>query len=96
MMGWQVEQGALFYEFRLEERVPVDHLRRRVDAVLDLSWVRGHMAGRYSATGRPSVCPEWMVRMLLAGHLFGIRSERRLCEGVDLNLAYRWLGPAWP
>jgi transposase len=90
MMGRQVEQAALFYEFRLDERVPADHLLRRVDAVLDLSWVRERMAGHYSATGRPSVCPELMVRMLLVGYLYGIRSERRLCEEVDLNLAYRW------
>lgn len=90
MMGRQVEQGALFYEFRLEERVPADHLLRRVDAVLDLSWVRERMARHYSATGRPSVCPELMVRMLLVGYLYGIRSEHRLCEEVDLNLAYRW------
>ena len=90
MIGRQVEQAALFYEFRLEERVPADHLLRRVDAAIDLSWVRGHMAEHYSATGRPSVCPERMVRMLLVGYLFGIRSERRLCEEVDVNLAYRW------
>ena len=90
MMGRQVEQAALFYEFRLEERVPGDHLLRRVDAMLDLSWVRGHMAEHYSATGRPSIDPELMVRMLLVGYLYGIRSERRLCEEVELNLAYRW------
>lgn len=90
MMGRQVEQAALFYEFRLEERVPADHLLRRVDAVLDLGFVREHMAQHYSSLGRPSVCPELMVRMLLVGYLFGIRSERRLCEEVDLNLAYRW------
>ena len=95
-MGRQVGQAALFYEFRLEERVPTDHLLRRVDAVLDLSWVRGHMAGHYSSTGWPSIDPELMVRMLLVGYLYGIRSERRLCEEVELNLAHRWLGPAGP
>lgn len=90
MMGRQVEQGALFYEFRLEERVPEGHLLRLVDAVLDLGFVREHMARHYSTMGRPSVCPELMVRMLLVGYLHGIRSERRLCEEVELNLAYRW------
>lgn len=90
MMGRQVEQAALFYTFCLEERVPSDHLLRRVDAILDLGWVREHMAGHYSTLGRPSVCPELMVRMLLVGYLYGVRSERRLCEEVDLNLAFRW------
>ena len=90
MMGRQVEQAALFYEFRLEERVPADHLLRQVDAAIDLSWVSGHMAEHYSAMGRPSIDPELMVRMLLVGYLFGTRSERRLCEEVELNLAYRW------
>ena len=90
MMGRQVEQASLFYEFRLEERVPCDHLLRRVDAIVDLSFVHEVMAGHYSAIGRPSVDPVLMIRMLLVGYLFGVRSERRLCEEVDLNLAYRW------
>lgn len=90
MMGRQVEQAALFYEFRLEDRVPTGRLLRRIDAVLDLSWVREHMAGHYSPGGRPSACPELMVRMVLVGYLYAIRSERRLCEEVDLNLALRW------
>lgn len=90
MMGLQTEQGALFYTFRLEDRVPVNHLMRRVDAILDLGFVRGAMAEHYSASGRPSIDPVLMVRMLLVGYLTGIRSDRRLCEEVDLNLAYRW------
>lgn len=90
MMGQQIEHASLFYEFNLEDRVPANHLLRRVDAVLDLSFVRRHMAAHYSTTGRPSIDPELMVRMLLIGYFFGIRSERRLCEEVDLNLAYRW------
>lgn len=90
MMGRQVEQGALFYGIRLEERVPTDHLLRRVDAILDLGWVREHMVRHYSPQGRPSVCPEPMVRMLLVGYLYGVRSERRLCKEVGLNLAFRW------
>ena len=90
MIGRQIEQEALFYEIRLEERVPSDHLLRRLDAILDLSFVHEAMAKHYSAIGRPSVDPALMIRMLLVGYLFGVRSERRLCEEVDLNLAYRW------
>ena len=90
MMGRQVEQGLLFYEFRLEDRVPADHLLRKINALLDLGFVRNVMAKHYSMIGRPSVDPVPMVRMLLVGHLFGVRSERRLCEEVELNLAYRW------
>ena len=80
MMGRQFEQEALFYKFRLDERVPNDHLLRRVDAVLDLSFVREAMAAHYSAIGRPSVDPVLMIRMLLVGYLYGIRSERQLYE----------------
>ncbi|MEP9403601.1 IS1182 family transposase [Sphingomonas sp. VNH70] len=90
MMGRQVAQGALFYGFRLDEHVPADHLLRRIDGLLDFGFVREALAANYSATGRPSIDPELMLRMLLIGYLFGIRSERRLCEEVHLNLAYRW------
>ena len=90
MMGRQVAQGALFYGFRLDDHVPADHLLRRIDGVLDLGFVREALAASYSASGRPSIDPELMLRMLLVGYLFGIRSERRLCEEVHLNLAYRW------
>lgn len=91
MMGAPVgEQDSLFYEFHLDDVVPPDHLLRRIDAVLDLSWVREELAAHYSATGRPSVCPELMLRMLLVGYCYSIRSERRLCQEVQLNLAYRW------
>jgi transposase len=91
MMGEPVgQQDHLFYEFRLDDRVPADHLLRRIDAVLDLNWLRGELAPFYSHTGRPSVCPELMVRMLLVGYCYSIRSERRLCQEVELNLAYRW------
>jgi len=90
-MGAAVGQrGRLFYEFDLDEIVPGDHLLRRIDAALDLSWLRGAMKPHYSHLGCPSVCPELMVRMLLVGYCFSIRSERRLCQGVSLNLAYRW------
>lgn len=91
MMGpRQVAQGALFYEFSLERHVPDDHLLRAIDRVVDLGDVRARLAAHYSATGRPSVEPELMIRMLLVGYCLGIRSERRLCEEVHLNLAYRW------
>ena len=91
MMGpASVSQGELFYEFCLEDVVPADHLLRKIDAVLDLSWLRSELRPHYSHTGRPSVCPELMIRMLLVGYCYSIRSERRLCQEVELNLAYRW------
>lgn len=91
MMGpRQVAQSALFYEFSLEDHVPAEHLVRAIDRFVDLSGVRERLAPFYSETGRPSVDPELMIRMLLLGYIFGIRSERRLCQEVHLNLAYRW------
>ena len=91
MMGpRQVDQAALFYEFSLERHVPAAHLLRSIDRFVDLSDVRSHLAPFYSSTGRPSIDPELLVRMLLVGYCYGIRSERRLCEEVHLNLAYRW------
>jgi transposase len=91
MLGERVgEQDRLFYEFDLEERVSADHLLRRIDGVLDLSWLRAELRPFYSHTGRPSVCPELIIRMLLVGYCYSIRSERRLCQEVELNLAYRW------
>jgi transposase len=91
MMGpRQVDQAALFYEFSLERHVPATHLLRAIDRFVDLSDVRSHLSPFYSSTGRPSIDPELLVRMLLVGYCFGIRSERRLCEEVHLNLAYRW------
>ena len=91
MMGpRQVDQAALFYEFSLERHVPATHLLRSIDRFVDLSEIRSHLAPFYSSTGRPSIDPELLVRMLLVGYCYGIRSERRLCEEVHLNLAYRW------
>ena len=90
MMGCQAAPDTLFYEFRLETHVPANHLLRRVDMLLDFTAIRLKLAPFYSSTGRPSVDPELMIRMLLVGYMFGIRSERRLCEEVHLNLAYRW------
>ena len=91
MMGERrVVQEALFYEFSLERHVPADHLLRAIDRVVDLSGLRAHLRPFYSEIGRPSVDPELMIRMLIVGYCFGIRSERRLCDEVHLNLAYRW------
>jgi transposase len=91
MMGSrQQAQSALFYEFSIETHVPADHMLRAVNRFVDLAGIRQHLAPFYSSTGRPSVDPELMIRMLLVGYIMGIRSERRLCEEVHLNLAYRW------
>lgn len=91
MMGHrQVEQAALFYEFSLERHVPSHHLLRSIDRFVELAELRRELACFYSSIGRPSIDPELMIRMLIIGYCFGIRSERRLCEEVHLNLAYRW------
>lgn len=89
MMGdRQVMQEGLFYEFSIERHVLEDHLLRVIDRFVDLEDIRLQLKPFYSAMGRPSIDPELMIRMLLAGYCFGIRSERRLCEEVNLNLAY--------
>jgi transposase len=91
MMGRRQDgQGQFFYEFNLDEVVPPDHLVRRIDAVLDLGWVHKELAPYYSDTGRPSIDPVLMIRMLIVGYVFAIRSERRICAEVQVNLAYRW------
>ena len=91
MMGFhERDQGQFFYDFCLDDAVPADHLVRRIAGVLDLSWVRGELAGYYSHTGRPSIDPELLIRMLLLGYVFAIRSERQLCAEVQVNLAFRW------
>ena len=83
MMGEELgRQDRLFYEFCLEDVVPADHLLRKIDSVLDLGWLRGELAPYYSHTGRPSICPELMIRMLIVGYCYSIRSERRLCQEV--------------
>ena len=91
MMGRQNnDQGALFYEFRLDAAVPEDHFVRKIDDVLDLSWVCAELAPHYPTLGRPSVDPILMIRMLIIGYVFGLRSERLLRREVQVNLAYRW------
>src|SRR6201986_1466361 len=91
MMGRQeARQGQFFYVFDLSKVVPPDHLVRQIDAALDLGWVHKELAPYYSHTGRPSIDPGLMIRMLLVGYVFAIRSERQLCSEVRVNLAYRW------
>jgi transposase len=91
MMGRREENQVQFlYAFDLDKVVPPDHLVRQIDRVLDLSWVHKELAPYYSHTGRPSIDPVLMIRMLLVGYVFALRSERRLCSEVQVNLAYRW------
>src|SRR6476646_3618420 len=90
MMGMQVAAPQLFYDFCLDDYVPGDHLLRRIDRFVDLESVRAELRPFYSTIGRPSINPDLMLRMLIVGYCMGIRSERRLCEEVHLNLACRW------
>src|SRR6187200_399363 len=91
MMGrLESDQGQLFYEFHLGDAVPEDHLVRKIDKALELSWLRSELAPHYSSVGRPSIDPELMIRMLIVGYVFAIRSERQICREVQVNLAYRW------
>jgi transposase len=93
MMGRQtVDQASLFYEFRLEERIPKRHLLRRINVFVAaaLADVHEQLQPYYSEIGRPSVDPELMIRMLIVGYCYGLRSERRLTQEVELHLAYRW------
>ena len=91
MMGRRDDSQVQFlYAFDLDKVVPADHLVRQIDGVLDLSWVHKELAPYYSHTGRPSIDPALMIRMLLVGYVFALRSDRRLCSEVQVNLAYRW------
>jgi transposase len=93
MMGRQtVDQSQLFYLFNLEARIPAHHLLRRINPTVTriLAGLREKLEAFYSEIGRPSIDPELMIRMLIVGYCYGIRSERRLCEEVELHLAYRW------
>ena len=84
------DQEQLFYSFHLDESVPQDHSVRQIAAVLDLSWVHSELASFYPNIGRPSIDPALMIRMLLIGYVFAIRSERAICRELQVNLAYRW------
>src|SRR5258708_22284113 len=93
MMGWQTgDQRQLFYLFNLERRIPASHLLRRINPIVMqvLADLREKLGPFYSDIGRPSIDPELMIRMLIVGYCYGIRFERRLCEEVELHLAYRW------
>jgi transposase len=90
MMGQLPRMESLFYYFRLEDQIPEDHLLRLIDRYVDLSFVRERVKDFYSLTGRPSIDPEVLLRLLLVGYLYGITSERRLLEEVRMHLAYRW------
>ena len=93
MMGRQRrDQGRLFYEFRLEDRIPENHLLRRMNVFVTVALADLHkeLEPHYSDIGRPSIDPELMIRMLIVGYCYGIRSERKLCQEVELHLAYRW------
>jgi len=91
MMGRREDSQVQFLSaFNLDRVVPADHLVRQIDAILDLSWVHRELRPYYSHTGRPSIDPVLMIRMLLVGYVFALRSERRLCSEVQVNLAYRW------
>ena len=93
MMGRQTgDQSQLFYLFNLERRIPTGHLLRRINPIVTrvLADLRKKLAPFYSDIGRPSIDPELMLRMLMVGYCYGIRFERRLCEEVELHLAYRW------
>src|SRR4029453_5863108 len=84
------DQRQLFYSFDLDAAVPRDHLVREIAAVLDLTWVYDELAPHYPSIGRPSIDPVLMLRMLILGYVFAIRSERALCREGQVNLAYRW------
>jgi len=93
MMGSQAgDQSQLFYLFNLEERIPARHLLRRINPIVTsvLADLREKLKPFYSEAGRPSIDPELMLRMLIVGYCYGIRFERKLCEEVELHLAYRW------
>ncbi len=90
MMGHHTRSESLFYNFRLEDHVPEDHQLRLIDTHVDFGRVRDRLSKHYSDTGRPSIDPELLLRILLIGYLYGITSERRLVEEVRMHLAYRW------
>src|SRR5579872_5573151 len=90
MMGQHDRSEALFYYFRLEDQIPENHLLRLIDKHISFEFVREHLRASYSETGRPSIDPELLLRMLLIGYLYGITSERKLVEELRMHLAWRW------
>ncbi len=90
MMGQHDRSEALFYYFRLEDQVPEHHLLRLIDKHISFEFVRQQLKDSYSETGRPSIDPELLLRILLIGYLYGITSERKLVEELGMHLAWRW------
>ena len=90
MMGQHQRSEALFYYFRLEDQVPETHLLRLIEEHVSFAFVREKLKDSYSETGRPSIDPELLLRILLIGYLYGITSERRLVEELRMHLAWRW------
>jgi len=89
MTGWQEDPPAFFYDFVLDRHVPADHMLRSIDRFVELDEMWAKLTPFYSTTGRPSIDPELLILVLLVGYCYGIRSERRLCEEVLLNRAFR-------
>jgi transposase len=90
MMGHHSRAESLFYYFRLEDQVPENHLLRLIDRHVSFDFVRTKLKASYSDTGRPSIDPELLLRMLLVGYLYGVTSERKLVEELRMHLAWRW------
>jgi transposase len=90
MMGYHARPEALFYYFRLEDQVPESHLLRLIEKHISFAFVREELKQSYSDTGRPSIDPELLLRILLIGYLYGISSERKLVEELRMHLAWRW------
>ena len=90
MMGQHTRSESLFYYFRLEDQVPENHLLRLVDKHINFGFVRERLKDSYSETGRPSIDPEFLLRILLIGYLYGVSSERKLVEELRMHLAWRW------
>jgi transposase len=90
MMGQHTRSEALFYYFRLEDQVPESHLLRLIEKHISFGFVRERLKASYSETGRPSIDPELLLRILLIGYLYGITSERKLVEELRMHLAWRW------
>ena len=90
MMGRHARSESLFYNFRLEDQVPDNHLLRLIDKHIDFGYIHGQLEDSYSDTGRPSIDPELLLRILLIGYLYGISSERKLVEELRMHLAWRW------
>ena len=90
MMGQHDGSESLFYYFRIEDQVPENHLLRLIERYVSFDFVREKLRASYSETGRPSIDPEVLLRILLLGYLYGIPSERKLLEELGMHLAWRW------